>query len=359
MIRKEDVALEPTARGLRTGVYMGWDGDSSDALPRRARARDRSRHRPPPSIAIRGTRILFMVEGCGWTEVDGVRYDWKPWDAIHIPAWSWHRHGNDGDKPGALHELLVRADALDARHEPHRGRAATSPSPACRRARRSRAASPGDDPYARRLRRLATETKKRRSGRIHTPYDEQEILATPRGTRTKFLDDRAIGNEASGLTQVMIQFAPGKTQSLHRHPGEAWLYVVEGHGHSFMGTAPDKGEHHRWKKGDLIIVDHFLWHQHFNDDPKNQCRLVRVHMFDSILETMRALMDPMVLFEEAEDTLAVDAGALADPVARRQAAGRVMDRRAHRPAARACSRCTCCPPSTTTATGTPSSSRAR
>ena len=26
-------------------------------------------------------------------------------------------------------------------------------------------------------------------------------------------------------------------------------------------------------------------------------------MFDSILETMRALMDPMVLFEEAEDTL--------------------------------------------------------
>ena len=128
-------------------------------------------------------------------------------------------------------------------------------------------------------------------------------MATPRGTRTKFLNDRAIGNEASGLTQVMIQFAPGKTQSLHRHPGEAWLYVVEGHGHSFLGTAPDKGEHHRLKKGDLIVVDHFLWHQHFNDDPDNQCRLVRIHMFDSILETMRALMDPMVLFEEAEDTL--------------------------------------------------------
>ena len=61
--------------------------------------------------------------------------------------------------------------------------------------------------------------------------------------------------------------------------------------------------HHRWKKGDLIVVDHFLWHQHFNDDPVNQCRLVRIHMFDSLLETMRTLMDPMVLFEEAEDTL--------------------------------------------------------
>ena len=27
VIRREDVALAPTARGLRTGVYMGWDGD--------------------------------------------------------------------------------------------------------------------------------------------------------------------------------------------------------------------------------------------------------------------------------------------------------------------------------------------
>ncbi|MFN2604542.1 MAG: hypothetical protein ABR582_17550, partial [Gemmatimonadaceae bacterium] len=79
--------------------------------------------------------------------------------------------------------------------------------------------------------------------------------------------------------------------------------VVEGYGHSFLGHSPDQGEHHRWKKGDLIVVDHFLWHQHFNDDPVNQCRLVRIHMFDSILETMRTLMDPMVLFEEAEDTL--------------------------------------------------------
>ena len=145
---------------------------------------------------------------------------------------------------------------------------------------------------------LARDQRARRSGRIHTPYDEQEILATPRGTRTKFLNDRAIGNEASGLTQVMIQFAPGKTQSLHRHPGEAWLYVVEGHGHSFMGTAPDKGEHHRWKKGDLIVVDHFLWHQHFNDDPEKTAKVVRIHMFDSLLDTMRVLMDPMVLFEE-------------------------------------------------------------
>jgi len=302
VIREEDVRLEPTARGMKSGVYMGWDGD------RPTRCLDAWLHevepgRPPTTIHRHSwDAILFMVSGNGWTEVDGVRYDWKPWDAIHIPAWSWHRHGNDSGTPARfmsyssepMLSTLGMSVVEDRGHAPFRQLPPRPPF--------SEGAT-GDDPYARRLRRLAQEARKRRSGRIHTPYDEQDLLATPRGTRTKFLNDRSIGNEASGLTQVMIQFAPGKTQSLHRHPGEAWLYVVEGHGHSFMGTAPDKGEHHRWKKGDLIIVDHFLWHQHFNDDPENQCRLVRVHMFDSILETMRALMDPMVLFEEAEDTL--------------------------------------------------------
>jgi gentisate 1,2-dioxygenase len=306
VIREEDVQLVPTARGMRSGVYMGWDGE------RPTRSLDALVHEVDPGTVTTIHRhswdaILFMVSGSGWTEVDGVRYDWKPWDAIHIPAWSWHRHGVDVTKDGGAKAgrfmsysseptlwTLGMSVIEDRGHEKFES---LPPRPAFSQGMN------GDDPYARRLRRLATETKKRRSGRIHTPYDEQDLLATPRGTRTKFLNDRAIGNEASGLSQVMIQFAPGKTQSLHRHPGEAWLYVVEGHGHSFLGTAPDKGEHHRWKKGDLIVVDHFLWHQHFNDDPKNQCRLVRIHMFDSILETMRALMDPMVLFEEAEDTL--------------------------------------------------------
>ncbi len=301
VIRQEDVKLVPTARGLRSGVYMGRDGD------RPTRVLDAHVHEVDPGTVSTIHRhswdaILFMVYGDGWTEVDGVRYDWKPWDAIHVPAWSWHRHGNDGAKPGRFMSysseplldslgMAVIEDRGSEKFETLPERPPFSPG------------VPGDDPYARRLRRLANETKKRRSGRIHTPYDEQDLLATPRGTRTKFLNDRAIGNEASGLSQVMIQFAPGKTQSLHRHPGEAWLYVVEGRGHSFIGTAPDQGQHYAWKKGDLIIVDHFLWHQHFNDDPVHQCRLVRIHMFDSILETMRALMDPMVLFEEAEDTL--------------------------------------------------------
>src|ERR671927_6832 len=99
VIRKEDVTLQPTARGLRTGVYMGWDGD------RPTRQLDALVHEIDPGVTTTIHRhswdaILFMVDGSGWTEVDGVRYDWKAWDAIHLPAWSWHRHGNDGNRPG-------------------------------------------------------------------------------------------------------------------------------------------------------------------------------------------------------------------------------------------------------------------
>jgi gentisate 1,2-dioxygenase len=301
VIRRDDVVLQPTARGMRTGVYMGADGDSP------TRTLDALVHEIDPGATTTIHRHswdaqLFIVEGAGWSEIDGRRHEWKPWDAIHIPAWSWHRHGNEGTR--AARFMSYSAEPMlwtlglgvleDRGHTPF---SQLPPAPAATEG------PAGDDAYARRLRRVSAELKKRRNGRIHTPYDEQELLATPRGTRTKFLVDRAIGSQSSGITQVMIQFAPGKTQSLHRHPGEAWLYVVEGHGHSYMGTAPDQGEHHRWKKGDLIVVDHFLWHQHFNDDPKGEARLVRVHMFDSILETMRALVDPLVLFEEAEDTL--------------------------------------------------------
>ena len=99
VIRKEDVVLQRTARGMRSGVYMGWDGD------RPTRCLDALVHEVDPGTVTTVHRhswdaILFMVEGSGWTEVDGVRHDWKAWDAIHIPAWSWHRHGNDGARPG-------------------------------------------------------------------------------------------------------------------------------------------------------------------------------------------------------------------------------------------------------------------
>jgi gentisate 1,2-dioxygenase len=186
---------------------MGWDGD------RPTRCLDALVHEVDPNVTTTIHRHSWDDPlhggGSGWTEVDGGALRLEGVGCDHVPAWSWHRHGNDGSKPGRFMSysseptLWTLGMSLidDAGHIPFADLPAKP---------KFSSGITGDDPYARRLRRLEVEAKKRRAGRIHTPYDEQEILATPRGTRTKFLNDRAIGNEASGLTQVMIQFAPGR-----------------------------------------------------------------------------------------------------------------------------------------------------
>jgi gentisate 1,2-dioxygenase len=296
VVKGADVTLAPTPRGMRTGVYMGAEGDAP------TRTQDAMVHEIDPGTTTTSHRhswdaTTFVVEGEGWTEIDGKRYDWKPWDALHIPAWAWHRSGNVGVRPARvmsyssqpLMESLGMAVVEDGEG---------SPAP------RTRATDTGSDAYSKRVDRLRRTDEAKAAARIHTAYDDIELRPTPRGTRTAFLVDESIGYKTSGLTQVMIQFAPGLAQTMHRHPGEAWLYVVEGHGHSYIDAELTGGRSYEWGPGDLIVVDHFLWHQHFNDDQESTARLVRVHMFASLLETMRALTDPLVLFEEDPDSLA-------------------------------------------------------
>ena len=301
VIALEDVEMRETSRRMRRGVYVGADGG------RPTRSMDATAHEIDPGTVSTVHRhswdaMVFCVAGEGWTEIDGERIQWGPGDSLHLPAWSWHRHGNEG---GGVARFLSFSsepmlETMGMAIQEEGGDAdvsALSPRPPFA------AAIEGDDPYARRVSRLAADQQARRGGRLHTSWDSLEMLPTPRGTRTTFLLDRAIGYQASGITMAMFEIGPGRGQSMHRHPGEAWLYVVEGHGHSYMGAEPEGGPTYPWKKGDIIVVDHFLWHQHINDDPERTARVVRIHMFDSLLETMRALCDPLVLFEEPPDQI--------------------------------------------------------
>jgi gentisate 1,2-dioxygenase len=296
VVRLEDVEMVPTARGSRVGVYTGVDGDQP------TRSMDALAHEIDPGTTTTIHRhswdaMVFVVAGWGWTEIDGQRIEWGPGDSLHLPAWSWHRSGNEGETTARYltfsSEPMLATMGMSVLDD--RGHTPVAELPG----RPDYSSSvDGADPYARRVRRLANEQRKRRSGRLHTSWDSLELLPTPRGTRTTFLLDRAIGYEASGITMAMFEIGPNRGQSMHRHPGEAWLYVVEGEGHSYLGAEPEGGTDHPWKKGDIIVVDHFLWHQHFNDSPDKTAKVVRIHMFDSLLDTMRVLMDPMVLFEE-------------------------------------------------------------
>ena len=277
------------SRGRRVRRRRRRPPDPHDGRPR-PRDRPRRHHdRAPPLLGRDGPRRRRLRAGSRSTASASTS---APGDSRAPPLLGLapHRFDDEGTAPAALHDLLQRADARDDGHVGPRGRRARRRSRPSRPGRRSLAGVDGDDPYARRLRRVARQQDERRSGRLHTSWDSLELLQTPRGTRTTFLLDKAIGYQASGITMAMFEIGPGRGQSMHRHPGEAWLYVLEGKGHSYLGTEPEGGEDHPWKKGDLIVVDHFLWHQHFNDDPDNTAKVVRIHMFDSLLETMRVLL---------------------------------------------------------------------
>ena len=108
VIKRSDVKMvDAPGRRTRRGVYAGWDGD------RPTKNLDATLHEIDPGVTTTIHRhswdaIMFIESGSGWTEIDGQRIDWKPWDTIHLPGWAWHRHGNEGDKAAVFHTWSVQ-----------------------------------------------------------------------------------------------------------------------------------------------------------------------------------------------------------------------------------------------------------
>jgi len=92
---------------------------------------------------------------------------------------------------------------------------------------------------------------------------------------------------------AMFQIPPGKAQARHRHPGEAILYIVQGRGYSVIDE-----RRYEWEAGDAVLVHHYCWHQHFNADSERPAIVIRMHMWESIIQIMQAAMDPVPLYED-------------------------------------------------------------
>ena len=40
--------------------------------------------------------ILYVLEGEGYSTIQGQKIEWTQGDAVYIPVWAWHRHTNTG-----------------------------------------------------------------------------------------------------------------------------------------------------------------------------------------------------------------------------------------------------------------------
>src|SRR3954447_12976736 len=168
--RSDIVMLDSPGTRTRRGVYAGWDGD------RPTMNLDATIHEIPPHTTTTIHRhawdaIAFVESGQGWTEIDGVRVDWKPWDTLHLPSWAWHRHGNDADTAAVFHSWSVQpmleqfgvALLEEGGDTPVKDLAPRPPQTA---------PIEGDDPYARRTQRLARQWAGTESARLITRFDD-------------------------------------------------------------------------------------------------------------------------------------------------------------------------------------------
>lgn len=56
--------------------------------------------------------VLYVVEGQGYTEVEGEKVNWKAGDAVYIPSWAWHCHQNLSDSEPAKYIACENAPQL-------------------------------------------------------------------------------------------------------------------------------------------------------------------------------------------------------------------------------------------------------
>lgn len=56
--------------------------------------------------------VLYVIEGKGWTEIEGERVEWEAGDAVYIPSWAWHRHQNTSEVENAKYVACENAPQL-------------------------------------------------------------------------------------------------------------------------------------------------------------------------------------------------------------------------------------------------------
>jgi len=56
--------------------------------------------------------VLFVLEGKGYTEIEGVKVEWEAGDAVYIPSWAWHRHQNLSSSKSARYLACENAPQL-------------------------------------------------------------------------------------------------------------------------------------------------------------------------------------------------------------------------------------------------------
>ena len=59
-------------------------------------------------------RVYMVLEGAGWSVIEGQRFDWEQGDIFAIPAWSCHEHANHSQTEVAALFAFTDAPVMQA-----------------------------------------------------------------------------------------------------------------------------------------------------------------------------------------------------------------------------------------------------
>jgi len=224
-IREEEVELYPAfgEKGYRKGLYdfpstvVSWGVTEMD-----------------PGVKSPFHRQLheathFILEGKGYSVINGERFDWEEGDVVFTPIHSWHQNVNDGREKVRYATagtvpffkfLGVYRD--DSHHEP------------------------GQE---------TLNTLKKEMPPSLVVKKKDWLPQTVAGKTVDFPFPTVVA------TKRMAASMPAKSPAtfLHRHFTEALIYILKGHGFSLVHDRRVE-----WEPGSVVRVPIYCWHTHFN-----------------------------------------------------------------------------------------------
>jgi gentisate 1,2-dioxygenase len=59
--------------------------------------------------------INFIIQGSGYSVIDGERIEWEQHDTLLVPTWDYHEHYNDGDEDVLMFTVLTMPQQMNER----------------------------------------------------------------------------------------------------------------------------------------------------------------------------------------------------------------------------------------------------
>lgn len=251
-------------------------------------------------------QITYVVEGRGYENHDGIRYNWEAGDVYSIPTHSDHAHFNaDPERPArlltitnevvtcllginSLDQIRIEAEELPEDAVPIKD---ASGKPVGFRLSDGLEFLNGLEPLSKeRMEWVRASTLVRMEPRttydryvvqLREEYDftlrEQPHVVkggsapweNTRMGRQKWLVHPGV-HCGIRINDVFVQeLPPGGCSGKHRHASEEVHLILEGKGHDIQD-----GSRYDWEKEDVVCIPVDVVHQHFNADPSKPARFV-------------------------------------------------------------------------------------